>query len=182
MTTQVVHLEPQTLLANKAGDVVLSFRHRVLSAADGDQSRIEPSAQRIMEAVQGGELCVVDDEPTLRTCKGCGCTEAFACDYGCQWVAEDACSRCAGVRDGVPRCREAIEGDIASAFELAEHKQVNEALARIGLINAELLLDIREMLAYQAASQTAGLHALAGRLREDQSPLIAARGLRVDSL
>jgi hypothetical protein len=31
----------------------------------------------------------------VRSCRGCGCTEARACSGGCHWVAEDLCSACA---------------------------------------------------------------------------------------
>lgn len=32
-------------------------------------------------------------------CRGCGCTDAHACEGGCIWVTEDLCSAC--VRGGV---------------------------------------------------------------------------------
>lgn len=35
------------------------------------------------------------DEPGVRTCRVCGCTDLLACSGGCYWVEEDLCSRCA---------------------------------------------------------------------------------------
>lgn len=32
-----------------------------------------------------------------QTCRVCGCTERFACSEGCEWVADDLCSRCVGI-------------------------------------------------------------------------------------
>lgn len=30
----------------------------------------------------------------VRRCRVCGCTDAEACDGGCEWVAADLCSEC----------------------------------------------------------------------------------------
>lgn len=35
--------------------------------------------------------------PALRQCKVCGCTDFKSCPGGCFWVANDHCSKCAGV-------------------------------------------------------------------------------------
>ncbi len=48
----------------------------------------------------GGEECICDmghpeDVEDVRTCRGCGCTDDYACDGGCWWVADDLCSECA---------------------------------------------------------------------------------------
>jgi hypothetical protein len=29
-----------------------------------------------------------------RSCRSCGCTDAFACPGGCSWVDQDLCSAC----------------------------------------------------------------------------------------
>lgn len=31
----------------------------------------------------------------IKTCRGCGCTDARACPGGCSWVTADLCSACA---------------------------------------------------------------------------------------
>ena len=41
----------------------------------------------------GGDECLCED-PNLRTCKGCGCTDDYGCAGGCWWVAADLCSEC----------------------------------------------------------------------------------------
>lgn len=30
----------------------------------------------------------------IRHCRKCGCTEEFACEGGCSWIAPDLCSAC----------------------------------------------------------------------------------------
>ncbi len=30
----------------------------------------------------------------VRRCRECGCTDKFACEGGCSWVAPDLCSAC----------------------------------------------------------------------------------------
>ncbi len=37
---------------------------------------------------------LIDDAP--RTCRVCGCTDAYGCPEGCWWVEWDLCSSCQG--------------------------------------------------------------------------------------
>jgi hypothetical protein len=46
----------------------------------------------------------------IQTCRGCGCTDANACDGGCFWVEPNVCSRC-------------VTPEQANAF-LSEYQQV----------------------------------------------------------
>lgn len=36
-----------------------------------------------------------DRERGMRYCRGCGCTDAFACEGGCSWAEPGLCSTCA---------------------------------------------------------------------------------------
>jgi hypothetical protein len=177
VTGTTLHIDPWVLLRDSTG-AVLSFRHRVLSLAISEHATLDAETARktIADRVNDGSLIVVsnpDVEPSIRTCVECGCTDAFACEGGCSWEGLLVCSRCADVLKPM-RSREEIEGDIATAFDLAAHSQLNEALARFGAINAELLLDIREELAHNLASQDAIIMALAGGPPGKHSGLVTA--------
>jgi hypothetical protein len=70
--------------------------------AVGWEAAFEESAQRL-EALLADALPQPPRRPDLanigvRACDGCGCTDSFACDDGCSWVAEHLCSSCAGGR------------------------------------------------------------------------------------
>jgi hypothetical protein len=70
--------------------------------AVGWEAAFEASAERL-ETLLANELPDPLQRPDLadigtRACHGCGCTERFACDDGCTWVAENLCSTCAGGR------------------------------------------------------------------------------------
>lgn len=56
--------------------------HRVL---DRVMSELTNAASLPWEAVPGA---------AVRTCTGCGCTDARACEGGCYWVGPTLCSRC----------------------------------------------------------------------------------------
>ena len=42
-----------------------------------------------------GAMHVPELEPGQRRCRGCGCTDAFACPGECHWAEPDLCSECA---------------------------------------------------------------------------------------
>jgi hypothetical protein len=161
--TAVARLDPSTLI--KSGDgKILSLRHRVLSGPSNNETE-EEASQAITRLVQDGEWAVADGEmPSLRTCLGCGCTDKFGCEGGCRWVGTLLCSACVG-----PRMRRAaeIEADLAIARDLAEHRQANEAAVRLGLLQVELLLDIRDLICPAADDRVGAL------LAEDASQRIA---------
>jgi hypothetical protein len=51
-----------------------------INALDGDDTTMPPRP----------DLRPLD----IRQCRGCGCTDDFACDGGCHWVEDDLCSAC----------------------------------------------------------------------------------------
>ena len=38
----------------------------------------------------------------FRSCRVCGCNDAYACPGGCHWVAEDLCSACLDADEECP--------------------------------------------------------------------------------
>lgn len=53
--------------------------------------RKQTQAERIRAARQRPEAPA---EPAERSCRVCGCTDAWGCDEGCEWVEADLCSAC----------------------------------------------------------------------------------------
>lgn len=50
----------------------------------------ELEADRLHAFGYGPTAAAVD----MRRCRGCGCTDDYACPGGCWWVADDLCNRC----------------------------------------------------------------------------------------
>lgn len=93
----------------------------------------------------------VDPEPSERTCRHCGCTQARACPGGCWWVGPDECSACTAP---------VIPEDIVAAALGPAVDQVLVALEDIVTTTAQLLEAHRAVAAYR----TRRLQALAGEL------------------
>lgn len=156
MTTALEELRPGTLVRDHEGQV-LSARHRVFELAQGDFTRLTSGETELRERIATGDLEIVDPgvEPSIPTCLGCGCTEDWECPGGCTWVDDNACSRCVGTQT---RSREEIQTDTEAAFGCVVRE--NEAVARLLVIQGELLLDIRDALHFTAANQHSVLRAL----------------------
>lgn len=139
MSATIHEPEPWTLTKSSDG-LILSFRHRALLT----------SHLAVMKRLEAHELEIVafseDVRPSIRTCLECGCTDQFQCEGGCTWVKTLLCSRCAARLFYGFRSREEIEGNVRELYDLATHNQLNEATVKLGLLQAELLLDIRELL------------------------------------
>jgi hypothetical protein len=81
-------------IAEQLDDVPARHRHLTSNA----------EALSLLLALIAGHVLRTDDEVIppwvdlrplgIRQCKGCGCTDDFACEGGCAWVTEDLCSRC----------------------------------------------------------------------------------------
>jgi hypothetical protein len=97
--TALIHLEPQTLLRNVHNDSVQSVRHRAFSAGGRDvEDPYADGMEAVMVLVQSGDYVVAaaNEAPTIRTCRQCGCTDDFSCEFGCEWAQEDLCTSCTG--------------------------------------------------------------------------------------
>jgi hypothetical protein len=97
--TALIHLEPQMLLRNVHNDSVQSVHHRAFSAGDRDvEDPYADGIQAVMVLVKSGDyvLATIDEPPTIKTCRQCGCTDEFSCEFGCEWVSEDLCTSCTG--------------------------------------------------------------------------------------
>lgn len=67
---------------------------RFLELADNEVSaRLDAIADEMSPAER--VLHAPDHVRGERTCRGCGCTDTYACPGGCAWVDRDLCSRCA---------------------------------------------------------------------------------------
>lgn len=64
------------------------------------KGKVKPGLERrVTTPERERELLAKGKRPkksTPGTCRGCGCTDAEACDGGCEWVEPDLCSACAG--------------------------------------------------------------------------------------
>lgn len=80
MIPTLFQIEPKMLLRDRAGGSVLSFRHRVLDAMDGGVFDVEIAAAGVASQVHDGALSVVSGvEPSIPTCRACGCSESYGC-------------------------------------------------------------------------------------------------------
>lgn len=92
-------LRPCDLLRNPHNDSVLSVRHRVLSAIGPNDEDERDAIAAVNALLTSGDLVSAPEaQPTIATCRVCGCTEEFACDRGCEWVEPGLCTSCAGPR------------------------------------------------------------------------------------
>ena len=80
-----------------------------INALDGDDTTMPPRP----------DLRPLD----IRQCRGCGCTDDFACDGGCHWVEDDLCSACLSRGDSV-NASIALAGDRLTVTETDEHTTV----------------------------------------------------------
>jgi len=56
----------------------------------------ETPAAQLATLVTGAHYCL-PCLPRVEICRGCGCTDEFACPGGCSWVAKGLCSTCKGL-------------------------------------------------------------------------------------
>ena len=107
---RTVSIPPTGSTAEAALAAALSVGIR-LPAPDLDKLT---EAMRLADAMEAwrtpdpnqGDLALVAGDPAanaVRRCRGCGCTDARACDDGgvaCHWVEADLCSACASMGKG----------------------------------------------------------------------------------
>jgi hypothetical protein len=97
----ILDLAPETLLKDAASNgqraEVLSLRHRLYTQSQ-EAMDIAGAAVEIIHAIANKQLVITNEEPSIRTCAFCGCTNDYACQSGCAWASDGCCSRCAGQR------------------------------------------------------------------------------------
>lgn len=84
----------ETLLHDASDGTVYSAYYRACAAANGGCISMKSAIENVMERVSVGTLSISSDRPTVRTCAGCGCTDQYACAFGCAWIRPNRCSSC----------------------------------------------------------------------------------------